>query len=769
MELIGKEINNCFKVIKKIEDDSICNVYKMKGLYTPLEVVIKIFKKNINFYNKEDLLRFKQKGMSIYNINHPNIVKLYEIDEINNYPYIIMEYINGLSIKKYLKNKKNLNFNEILKIIISICKGLEAAHRKGAIHENLNLNNIILPYNKNYNEVKITNFGFSDLIMTYQKNDQVFINDILSFLPPEFYNIYNKKIDERSDLYSLGVILYYLLTDKNPVESNCIDGYFRNCIYKNIKRPSKNSYLKFPVIIDKIILKLLNFEKKDRYQSALNLLNDLEKLQRNNTDFELGVDDLNFDTNFETDLINRKDEFNILKNQFEEVLIKSKGKIYLINGKAGAGKTRLIDEFKKYIFKNNGIFIESSCNSIEIKKPFSVIYDLIYNFFNYIDRIDKKIQAGILKKISNTFKNQHDVLLKYFKFLSKELKIVKKEKNNISRDEYLDILLNFFITIIDNEFPVVLIIKNIQWLDYDSLFFLKKIKNKIINYPVFIIYVFNNDYKGNQFINQDIQKININKMNKPVIKEIISNIMGINFKIPDKLINYIYSKSEGIPYYAIEILRILINYEVIFTVINTWQVDLSKLIKIKLNSKNDILLNKIQLLKNYELNILLYASIFEIDFSIDQLFNICQNNKNDIITAVDYLEKQGILKLIYKKNRNKYYVNENIKNILIKKLNKNQKIIIHEEIARALEEMFSQNNDKEYLFLIAYHYKNSKNYNKAIEYNIKSGLYFKEIFGFKEAIKCFKNTLKMIEKNEEKNNDKLNDVKKYINQITNKT
>jgi serine/threonine protein kinase len=751
MNLIGREINGCYKIMGKIGENIFCRVYKMEGIFSPVKAVFKILKKSNEEFDLEEIYRFKQKMKGIYNIKHQNINSVYEVDEIEGNTYVIMEYVDGITLKECLESGNKLTFDEVLTLIWNISKGLDAAHRNGAMHNNLNLNNILIPDKNNFSNAKITNFGFSDLIITHHKNDPDFIENILRFLPPESCVIQNKMLDERSDLFSLGVIFYYLLTGKFPFDSDNIEGYFKKIFNDNVYPPSAKSSFAFPGIIDKLILKLLNPEKKMRYQSALSLVDDLEKIMRNETDFILGEDDLNFDSNFETDLIDREKEMDILSEMYSDAE-KNKGKVCMISGVIGIGKEKLADEFGKTVFLKNGIFIKIKPDGSEIATPYNVFKKFFISYGNYLEKTVKE-SGELSDRKMNLLKDKYPSLARLF--LSGTKSGTEKnngvKKNSIKKEEFYGNIAEFFIESVDPDKTIVVYIKDAEFIDNDSMAVLRLLHEKIREKKILFIYSINSEGKHNAFINgiktdKTAKKIDIDVLSKQNIRKIIGNIfINSRFEIPAKLIEFIYNNSGGIPFYAIEIVRQLINKEIIFPVIDKWEFDGEKLSRVNWKGKDDIIMNKIQLLKKSEIDILYHASALDADFSIDMLFKLFKlSDKTDIIASVEYLLSQEILKrenygICYRYSIN-HLINKKLKGIMNSKLKNG----ILSSAAKIFENEFKQYKGAESLLLTASCHLKIKNVRKAYEYSYKSAELFRTNHGYYGSVLCYKTCLKLL-------------------------
>ena len=741
MNLIGKEINGCYRIIEKIGENILSDVYKMEGVFSPVKTIFKILKKNNDGYCQEELFRFKQKMKGIYNVKHPNINSVYEIDDISGHVYVIMEYVEGITLSEYLNGKDNLSYKESLLLILNIARGLEAAHRNGVIHNNLTPDNILIPRNGNYTNAKITNFGFSDLILVYHTDDQIFVEKILGYLPPESCRLYGRDTDEKSDLFSLGAIFYLLLTGNLPFDSTDIEHHFMKILDGKVMSPSKKCNENLPKVINDVVIKLLNPDRSARYQNALSLIDDLEKIQLNETNFILGKDDLEFDSNFEIALIGRKKEMSILIDLYRNIE-KREGSICLIDGIAGIGKRKLLEEFADFVLLNGGIFIGVDSDMTPVKKPYNILIRFIKEYHDYFGNKEKSVRDSYYEKHEGRLSVEHSVVMDMF-FHEKDVKL------KIRRKEFNRQVINFLFDFIDPGFPLVFSVYNASYIDEDSMDIFKQLSGLIGNRKILLICSDDSAGKKSKFIkelrvNESVTKIDPGYFGKSDIKEMISFIFrNSDFESPAGFADFIFKYSGGIPYYAIETVRHLINKEIIFPVIDKWEVDGEKFSSIDLKKKEDIIFSKIQLLKKREVDILYQAAVLEDHFFIDILFFLLKTmDRADIIAAVDYLVSQDILKYEYYGNRKHYFIHPIIKNNFEKMIDTRLKIKILTNAARYYGKEFALSKNDDDLINATNCYLKLKMPVKIYRYLLRTAGRFVKRNGFKEAVRCYKECLK---------------------------
>lgn len=772
MSIIGKVINGCYKIVKKIGHNQLCDVYKLEGIYSPVELVIKIFKKPNSEYLQEELIRFKLESMYIYNISHKNIVKVLEVDELDGYSYVIMEYVDGLTIKEFLEESYELTFDNIFKIMIGITEALDAAHNSGAIHKNINVQNILIPKNRDFAETKIANFGFAELIFGYDEYDDNFFKNIVNFFPPESCSICNRRLDERSDLFSLGILFYYLLTRVFPFQSSSLREYYTKLMSKKIQPPSLLTKYKIPPTIDNIVLKLLKKEKKDRYQSAKSLLSDLEKVVRGETNFDVAIEDVPFNTNFETTLIGRDEEVNKIVS-----LLKEGKDSIVIYGEAGAGKSKILQEVSKRLFDTNNIIVDISANASDIPSSFYVFYEFLRRYIYIInsffpDLIDK-INSVISK---NDFLDLNKILPELFpkkKGKSKKDLFIMSYSELITKDDAIDGYKKFFYEILPKDKRIILYIKNTSFLDEETTLLLDSIINdKPKNIAIIFCHDSDKEDKNSPFfkilknkIQDSIEVKDINKNSSlTLIKDILPNLTD---KVLDKIYSFINKNEKLNAYYTIEAIRALVNLNVIFPVINSWETDLSKLDNIIWKNRDDILFNKLELLKSYEIDLLNIIALYGYYFDMDTLFKISDLDRSDIVTAVDFFVTQDILEMDFYKKNHKYRINRQIGYLVEQSIDKEIKKIVHTKIATKLENEIERTIFSDRYPILAYHFEKAEEMEKAVSYYYKSALYFLDIYGYRASLLCLKKAKLLLDKVSGVHKISYEDIDSLIDELEN--
>ena len=206
----GQKISDRYEVINRIGEGGMANVYLAHDIILDRRVAIKVLRGDLSS-DEKFVRRFQREALSASSLSHPNIVEMYDVGEDNGQYYIVMEYIEGKTLKQLLKRRGFLTISEVIDIMLQLTDGLAQAHDLYIIHRDIKPQNILILEN---GLVKITDFGIAVALNNSQLTQTNSVMGSVHYLPPEQAS--GKGSTIKSDIYSLGIIMYELLTGKLP-------------------------------------------------------------------------------------------------------------------------------------------------------------------------------------------------------------------------------------------------------------------------------------------------------------------------------------------------------------------------------------------------------------------------------------------------------------------------------------------------------------------------------------------------------------------------
>ena len=309
---IGKMLDGRYEIIELIGSGGMANVYKAKCHRLNRMVAVKILKSDMA-ENEEIRRRFRDESRAVAQLSHANIVSVYDVSSSGDTEYIVMELIDGITLKQYMERLGQMDWRESLHFIIQIMRALEHAHSRGIIHRDIKPQNIMVLRD---GSVKVADFGIACL----QNNAQTLTQDALGsvhYISPE--QARGEHIDARSDIYSAGVVLYEMLTGRLPFEG---DTAVSVAIQHLSSVPLAPSEIRedVPKGLELICMKAMCADINKRYASATAMLEDLESFRKNpDIDMEYIREELKEKENTEaTRYISKKELSEAVRNKKEK-------------------------------------------------------------------------------------------------------------------------------------------------------------------------------------------------------------------------------------------------------------------------------------------------------------------------------------------------------------------------------------------------------------------------------------------------------------------
>jgi len=267
--MIGQTISH-YKILEKLGEGGMGVVYKAEDTKLKREVAIKFLPHHISS-NEEERQRFEIEAQAAASLNHPNISTIYSIEEVDDDVFIVMEYIEGQEVKDKIKADP-ISTDEAINIAVQIAEGLEAAHKKGIVHRDIKSQNIMI---KNDGKVKIMDFGLAKIKGGVQLTKIGTTVGTVDYMSPE--QARGEEVDQRTDIWSFGVVLYEMLTGKVPFKGD----YDQAIIYSilNEDHPSLLTVQDdIPIELETIVNKVLDKKPEERYQKMSEVIMDLQNL-----------------------------------------------------------------------------------------------------------------------------------------------------------------------------------------------------------------------------------------------------------------------------------------------------------------------------------------------------------------------------------------------------------------------------------------------------------------------------------------------------------
>lgn len=269
--MIGTILGGRYEILEEIGKGGMAHVYKAHCRLLNRTVAVKVLRGDLEG-GDEFIERFNTEAQSAAGLTHPNIVSIYDVGEDKGCHYIVMEYIDGITLKEYIKKKGKIPCREAAYIAEQICAALEAAHEKNIVHRDIKPHNIMITSD---NRVKVTDFGIAraSTNATMQVGDSI-LGSVHYISPEQARGGY---VDCKSDIYSLGIVLYEMLTGKVPFESDSPVAVAMKHLEERPVPPCEIDP-EIPAELQEIVMKAISKETRNRYQTITSMKSDLEAI-----------------------------------------------------------------------------------------------------------------------------------------------------------------------------------------------------------------------------------------------------------------------------------------------------------------------------------------------------------------------------------------------------------------------------------------------------------------------------------------------------------
>lgn len=270
---IGKKLEGRYEITELIGVGGMADVYKATDIIDNKIVAVKILKKEFA-ENEEFLRRFRNESKAIALLSHPNIVKVYDVGFSDKLQFIVMEYIDGITLKEYMDNEKVLTWKDSVHFIIQILRALQHAHDRGIVHRDIKPQNIMLFTD---GTIKVMDFGIAKFARDEGTATDQAIGTV-HYISPE--QARGDETDEKSDIYSVGVMLYEMLTGQKPFDS---DKPISIAVMHMQTTPERPRAINpdIPPGLEEIILRAMEKDAENRYQTAADMIRDIEAFKAN--------------------------------------------------------------------------------------------------------------------------------------------------------------------------------------------------------------------------------------------------------------------------------------------------------------------------------------------------------------------------------------------------------------------------------------------------------------------------------------------------------
>jgi PAS domain S-box-containing protein len=770
----GKEIANRYKLVKQKFQDKLCTVYDAVDRIESRPVTLKLFSEEVKRRSLERRLRFRREVERVSEASHPNLLKIFESGEHEGCDYLVTEYVNGAHpLSDRLKHTPEAD--EAVKIMLQACSGLGAAHKKGIIHQSLNPSSILVFQNGDRQEVKLTDFGVVLLLdlAGIKKEDEIVRT--FGYMSPEATGILRKPIDERSDIYSLGIIFYNLLTGRLPYDGKDTSTLIHQHIAQKPPLPTKINP-SIPAVIEKIVLRLISKEPLDRYQTALGLYVDLQEYVRRKAkgetlNFEIARSDRLKELTYMTRLIGRDREFEELKAAVDRSK-EGRGSLCFVHGGTGVGKSRLIDELRGYVYGLRGVFVGGKGSQYDVTTPYKVFSEALDAYVEKLKRVSAEERQATVERIKESVGELGRELIKIVPSISDvigeqpELAELDPEKERI---RFLITVTSFIRGLGTQDSPLIIFLDDLQWVDEGSIELLERLSESTSGHPVVLIASFRDkEVDRNHPLMMTFERLkekDISLIDIPVrpfgiedTGRIISDILLEEEADVIPLAKELHQRTNGNVFFVLEMLRSLVEQGVVLLEDNKYRYDLAALKKAVIPSDIvEMVIKRLEDISEENQKILSCASVMGKEINLEFLSDLTHMPDEHVLDILEEgIENQILLRDITRKDA-VGFVHERIREAFYKKLTEAQRLLLYGQIGNLLEEQ-NRDNPEPVLYDLAYYFAQAGIEDKTLLYSLAAGKKAQNAHAHDQAILFYGQAKEILEKQEKTSTDEYVDL-----------
>ncbi len=543
--MIGSTIQNRYRIEAELGRGGMGVVFRGHDTLLDRDIAIKVL--SDPKLSAEGRARLLREARAAAQLNHPNIVSVYDAGESDGTPFIVMELVEGMS----LHERPTQSLGETFAVARQVCAALNHAHVRGIIHRDIKPENILIARD---GTVKLMDFGLAHFGPSRLTQEGALIGTVF-YLAPE--QVLGEEVDARTDLYALGVLLYELTTGRLPFSGDDPLAVISQHLHAAVVPPREHNPT-IPIAFNDLIVQMMSKRPSDRPASAAQVQQLMENRDVENVAPDSASEHISslLDRITRSELTGRKRELEELTGMWQRTL-SGDGQVVLIEGEAGMGKTRLVGELGTHVMSDRAFILLGECYA-EGGTPFAPFAEIVREFLGNPGAVKAK---AWLERLGATAVDLFDLVPEYKPFFP-DLPPLPALAPNLQRRRLYEAF-TLWLEGLATERPLLLIVEDLHWADDSSLDLLLHLARRLASRRVLIVTTCRADEKNLTLTKalaaleraKLIHQLQLAPLDSPAVAMFVRRVLDLSANPPRDFLDALYARTEGNPFFIEELLR----------------------------------------------------------------------------------------------------------------------------------------------------------------------------------------------------------------------
>ena len=762
--MTGEVIASRYEVRDEVGRGAMGRVFRALDQKKERFVAVKVLSEQSGEFRIDNVLRFKRETEILSRLDHENIVKLHSFGQHKSHYFIVTQFLEGATLKAHLQERGRMEVDKAVEVVDQVAGALNYAHLRGIIHRDIKPGNIFLRKGEDGRlHTTVLDFGLARLVSLAELFEAGTTLGTLPYMAPELTGIYQGPVDQRADLYSLGIIFYELLSGRLPFQSEDPSILIHQHIAQPPPPPS-SSEASIPPVLESMVMKLLRKEVGERYQTASGLVSDLREFMRRGTVEGLAVrfpvalrDTPRKGLCLVERLVGRDEELAYLKTRYDKLLA-SQGGILFVTGEVGIGKTRLVLELQKYARAQEGIFLSGKCFGPKRAIPYGPIVEAIEPFLYHLQRPRFPGQEETLRRIRDLVRGMEGDLARVIPrlrdFLGHAVDVKSEDLGGVKR-RFLDQFSSLITGIASPEHPLVLFLDDLHWGDDGTFALIQLLAPRLVGLPVLLVCAYRQDevVEGHNLASlvDDLAKkkirtpaIDLRPIGEDKVRELVGEIFSIPMEKVEQFGRDNLARMSGNPLFINELCHSLTQEGAVSFIGGDWVLDPEKVSRAAVPSGLvDILMRKVKALSPEVAEGLGAAAIIGHEFDFDTLVHTLGREPEKVLDLVDGGIEGKIITVSHRERGAAYaFCHDKMREALYDRIDAEERRRIHNRVGLYLEGKEGAAGGRS-VYRLAYHFDLGGDEDRAYRYTLEAGREAQAAYAHAEATYFYEKALSL--------------------------